>query len=109
MKIIGLCDKETSIGLRLAGITDVRVPDEIADKTVISLWNEIEDNYTDIGLLFITEHFAEIIGKRLTEFRVRNLIPIIIEIPDKKGRKSDHIDYVTFLIKKAVGMEIKKE
>jgi hypothetical protein len=31
-----------------------------------------------------------------------------VEIPDKQGRKSDHIDYISYLIKKAVGMEIKR-
>ena len=108
MKIVALCDKDTGIGLRLAGITDVRVPNEKTNDTIVSLWNEFEDDYTDIGLLFITENIAETLGKRLTDFRIRNLIPIIIEIPDKKGRKPDHVDYVTYLIKKAVGMEIKK-
>jgi vacuolar-type H+-ATPase subunit F/Vma7 len=37
-----------------------------------------------------------------------NNIPIIIEIPDKKGRIKDHVDFVTYLIKKAIGVEVNK-
>ena len=34
--------------------------------------------------------------------------PIIVEIPDKKGRIKDHVDYISRLIKKAVGVEVEK-
>jgi V/A-type H+/Na+-transporting ATPase subunit F len=105
MKIVALCDVDTAIGLRFAGITDVRVPNE--QKSTIQLWNQIEDDHTDIGLIILTEQLSEQIGKQLNEFRLRNLLPVIVEIPDKKGRKKEHIDYVSQLIKKAVGMDIK--
>ena len=107
MNIIALCDKDTAIGLRLAGILDVRIPENNQQST-IQLWNQIEDEHTEIGLIIITEEIAETIGKQLKQFRLRNLLPIIIEVPDKKGRKLGHIDYVSQLIKKAVGMELKK-
>lgn len=107
MKIVALCDSDTAIGLRLAGITDVYVP-KPEEKTAIQLWNTIEDEHTNIGLVLITEEIAESLGKQLSEFRLRNLLPIIVEIPDKFGRKPGHVDSVSHLIKKAVGMEIKK-
>ena len=105
MKIIAICDADTAIGLRFAGIPDVRVPNE--KSSTIQLWNQIEDEHTDIGLIILSEAISEQIGKQLNEFRLRNLLPVIVEIPDKKGRKKDHVDYVSQLIKKAVGMEIK--
>ena len=71
-------------------------------------WNKIEEEAVDIGLIILTETIADHLGKQLEQFRMRNLLPIILEIPDKSGRKPDHIDYVTQLIKKAVGMELKK-
>ena len=107
MKIIALCDKDTAVGLRLAGIHDTRIPQE--DMTdAVNLWNGIEEESQDTGLIIVTEAIAEHIGRQINEYRLRNSIPIVVEIPDKHGRKKDHIDYVPHLIKKAVGMEIKK-
>lgn len=106
MNIIALCDKDTAIGLRLAGVPTVLVPDE--QQNTQQLWNTIEDDHTEIGLVIITEAIADTLGKQLEQFRIRNLLPIIIEIPDKQGRKTDHVDYVDHIIKKAVGMELKK-
>jgi V/A-type H+-transporting ATPase subunit F len=106
MKVIALCDKDTASGLQLAGIETVYVPNN--EKTAVQYWHEIEDNIESIGLIIVTEQIAEDIGKELNEFRLRNIIPIVVEIPDKHGRKTDHVDYVSHLIKKAVGMEIKR-
>jgi len=108
LNIIALCDTHTAIGLRLAGLSDVRIPEPLEINEAIKIWNQIEDTATDVGLIIITEHIAELLGIQLEQFRIRNLLPIILEIPDKSGRKKDHVDYVTHLIKKAVGMELKK-
>ena len=58
--------------------------------------------------MFITEALAEELDKYLKDFRIRNNLPIIVEIPDKKGRRKDHVDFVSHLIKKAVGIEVNK-
>ena len=104
MKIACICDNDTAMGLRLAGIKDVFVPNNDA----VKIWNEISDR-EDIGIVFITEKIVEDIGKYLKDYRIRNNIPIIVEIPDKKGRKSEHKDFVSHLIKKAVGVEVDKK
>jgi len=104
MKLAALCDKDTAIGLRLAGIKETYV----SEKNSIDLWNKIQLK-EDIGVLFITERIAEDLGRELSDFRLRNMIPIIIEIPDKLGRRKDHMDYVSHLIKKAVGVEVGKD
>ena len=104
MKIAGFCDKDTAAGLRLSGVKEIYLDNENLVKT----WNEITDR-DDIGIIFITEKIAEEIEKYLKDYRLRNNIPIVIEIPDKKGRKKDHVDFVSHLIKKAVGVEVKKE
>jgi len=103
MKLVGICDKDTAAGLRLAGVKDLYIPSENA----VKIWNQISDR-DDVGVVFITEKIAEDIGKRLNDYRVRNILPIIVEIPDKNGRRKDHMDYVSHLIKKAVGVEINK-
>lgn len=106
MNIVALADSDTASGLRLAGIQTIYEPSK--EKTALHYWHEIEENIESTGLIIVTEEIAETIGKELNEFRLRNIIPIVIEIPDKHGRKTDHIDYISHLIKKAVGMEIKR-
>jgi len=104
LKIAALCDKDTATGFRLAGIKNLF----IAKENLLHVWNEIKDT-EDIAVLFITEKIAENLGKYLKDYRIRNTVPIIVEIPDKKGHRKDHVDYVSYLIKKAVGIEVNKE
>ena len=103
MKLIGICDKDTAIGLRLAGVKELYIP----NGNLINIWNQISDR-KDIGVIFITEKIVEEIYNRLNDYRLRNILPIIVEIPDKKGRNIDHLDYISNLIKKAVGVEVIK-
>jgi V/A-type H+-transporting ATPase subunit F len=103
MKLAAICDKDTAVGLKLAGIKDTYITEDNSEK----IWNEISEK-DDIGIIFITEQIAEELQRELKEFRTRNNIPVILEIPDKSGRIKDHIDFVSQLIKKAVGVEVKK-
>ena len=104
MKLIGLCDQDTAIALRLGGLHEVYVPKD----NLISLWNNITER-TDVGIVFITEQLVEELGNHLNDYRIRETLPLVIELPDKKGRKKDHVDYISHLIKKAVGVEVHKE
>ena len=104
MKLAALCDRDTAVGFRISGIKDTFIPEGNA----LQLFNQITER-DDIGILFITEKIVEELDKHLKEFRIRNNIPIIVEIPDKKGRIKDHVDFVSHLIKKAVGIEVVKE
>ena len=104
MKIAALCDEDTAVGLRLAGIKETYVPKEDS----VKIWKELSER-DDIGIIFITEQIVEDLQRELKDFRLQNNIPIILEIPDKKGRLQDHADFVSHLIKKSVGVEISKE
>lgn len=104
MKLAALCDIDTAVGFRLAGLKEVYVPEKNNEK---ELWFKLSDR-EDIGVIFITEKVAEVLDKYLKDFRIINNIPIIVEIPDKHGRRKDRIDFVSHLIKKAVGIEVKK-
>jgi len=104
MKLASICDKDTAVALRLAGVQELYIPNGDA----VKIWNQLSGR-DDIGVVFITEKIAEAIGRDLNEYRLRNTLPIIVEIPDKKGRRKDHVDYVSHLIKKAVGVDISKE
>jgi V/A-type H+-transporting ATPase subunit F len=104
MKLAAICDRDTAVALRLAGVHELFV----ADDNPVKMLDEISER-TDIGVLFITEKFAQSISKYLKDFRLLHVTPIIIEIPDKKGRLKDHVDFVSHLIKKAVGIDIDKK
>jgi len=105
MKLAGICDKDTAVGLRFAGIQELYVPNR---DDAVKIWDQLSER-DDIGVVFISEKIAEDISRELNEYRLRNTLPIIVEIPDKKGRRKDHMDYVSHLIKKAVGIEISKD
>jgi len=104
MKLAALCDEDTAVGLRLAGIKETYVPKDDSAK----IWKELSER-DDIGIIFITEQIVEDLQRELKDSRLQNNIPIILEIPDKSGRRKDHVDFISHLIKKAVGIEISKE
>jgi len=104
MKLAALCDEDTAVGLRLAGIKETYVPKDDSAK----IWKELSER-DDIGIIFITEQIVEYLQRELKDFRLHNNIPIILEIPDKSGRRKDYADFISHLIKKAVGVEISKE
>jgi V/A-type H+-transporting ATPase subunit F len=104
MKIAAICDRDTAVGLRLAGIHELFIPEE----NPVKILDTISER-TDIGIVFITEKISQSISKYLKDFRLIYDTPIIVEIPDKKGRLEDHVDFVSHLIKKAVGIDIGKK
>ncbi len=104
MKIAALCDSDTAVGLQLAGVSELFIP----EKNERKVWSDITER-DDIGVIFVTEQIAEVLENELKDYRLRHHFPIVVEIPDKTGRKKDHVDYVSHLIKKAVGIEVNKE
>ncbi|NPA62082.1 MAG: V-type ATP synthase subunit F [Methanococci archaeon] len=98
MKIGVVGDRETAIGFRLAGLTDVyEVKNE---EEAIKAINEL-DNNENIAFIIITERIAESIKDNL-----KNINKVLVEIPDKKG-KLERIDPVKELIRKAIGVTMK--
>ncbi len=104
MKIAAICDSDTAAGLRLAGIQDCFVPKDSS----LLVFDELTHR-NDVGIIFVTEKIAEQIGKQLKEFRLRNDLPVIVEIPDKKGHPEGHVDFISHLIKRAVGIDVSKK
>lgn len=103
MKIGVVGDFDTVTGFRLAGVKetyDVEEP-EAAVETLKKLMKE------DIGVIIITERLADQIRDETEELIEGKTLPIIVEIPDKKGPIEGKADPIMALIKKAVGVEIK--
>ena len=104
MKLAAICERDTAVGLRIAGIHELLIPEENPVNTLDQIGER-----DDIGVVFITEKIAQDISKYLKDFRMQHDTPIIVEIPDKKGRLDDHVDFISHLIKKAVGIDIGKK
>jgi V/A-type H+-transporting ATPase subunit F len=103
MKIGVVGDFDTVTGFRLAGVKetyDVEEP-EAAVEALKKLMKE------DIGVIIITERLADQIRDETEELIEEKTLPIIVEIPDKKGPIEGKADPIMALIKKAVGVEIK--
>jgi vacuolar-type H+-ATPase subunit F/Vma7 len=107
MKIAAICDEDTAVGLKLAGVEEVYAPKD--DNETLSLINKLVGEEKNIGVLFINEELAQNISKRLYEIRLRVDVPIIVEIPGKKGRLPEYVDYISRLIKRAVGIEVYRQ
>ncbi|MBN1280066.1 MAG: hypothetical protein JXA00_00285 [Candidatus Thermoplasmatota archaeon] len=105
MKIAALCDQDTAVGLRFAGIHELLVPHQ---DNLITLFHTLIKR-DDIGIVIITEQYAAALGTLLKEFRIHKKQPLFVEIPDKNGVLKDHVDMVSHLIKRAVGMDITKK
>ncbi|MCJ7697739.1 MAG: ATP synthase subunit F [Thermoplasmata archaeon] len=104
MKIAAISDKDTAVGFRLAGIHRVL----ISTGQPFPVFQELI-SHKDIGIVFITEPIANQMGKPLKEYRLKNDLPLIVEIPDKKGHSKEQVDFISHLIKRAVGVDIGKK
>lgn len=103
MKIAAICDEDTAIGLKLAGIHEVYVPGDTR-----KLFKEIVSR-KDVVILFITERLAEGISREIKEYLLQEeRFPIVVEIPDKKGKLAEHVDNISMLIKRAIGIDIER-
>ena len=105
MRIAAICNKDTAIGLRLAGIKDVYTTGN--DLETINLINKLIEE--EFSVIFINEAISSKLGKRLYDIRLQVEIPIIVEIPGKKGHLPEYVDYISKLIKKAVGIEVYRQ
>ena len=74
MKIGVVGDRETAIGFRLAGLTDVYEVKN--DEEAVKAINELANN-DNIAFIIITERIAESIKDK-----IKNIDKVVVEIPD---------------------------
>ena len=103
MKIAAICDRESAVGMRFGGITNVYVPNE--DQNPLNIFYEVVGR-DEFGVVFVSEGLAVGMSKQLREYRLQNVLPIVVEVPDKNGHPESHVDFVSHLIKRAVGLDV---
>lgn len=99
--IIG--DLDTVTGFRLGGIKEGRVVNnkEEAEKALDDL---IE---TKVSIIIITEKIANEIRVHINKTIGSEMVPMVIEIPDKDGMSESDGDQMRALIKRVIGVDIK--
>ena len=95
-------DTDTVVGFRLAGILNSITPENSASTRQALI--EFSRN-SNISVVIITEPLAEEIRDTIEELSERPY-PVIVEIPDKKGRLEGKESPVRRLVKRAIGVEL---
>lgn len=101
-------DPETATGFRLAGVKEVYEYSEGGEDVVRVLDKLAKDG---VAIVIINEKLAAEARNRekIREINAKKkgIIPIIVEVPNKKGPMEKEIDEIGQLIKRAVGVAIK--
>ncbi len=101
-RIAVIGDRDTVIGFRMVGVRDgfvLTTPEEIR-QTLLSLFKS-----PDMGLILITESLAHAVEDTIMELS-QSPIPVILLIPDRKGRTGTYETVLKEMIRRAVGAEV---
>jgi V/A-type H+-transporting ATPase subunit F len=104
MKVAAIADSDTIVGLRLAGVKPsfaVETPQQAEE----ALDKVLQDQ--TVGLIVFTEKIADRIRDTITNLTSQRTVPIIVEIPDKRGIQPGRRDPLMDMIRRAVGIELK--
>ena len=100
--IAAIADEVTIMGLRLAGITDVHVVNNVQESRPI-----LEDiaNRNDIAVLMLTKDIVEY-NKKIVNRLLNQHFPIIIEIPKEGVDQEEQNATLKELVRKAIGIDL---
>jgi V/A-type H+-transporting ATPase subunit F len=104
MKVAAIADSDTIVGLRLAGVK-LSYAVETPQQTEEALDKVLQDQ--TVGLIVFTEKIADRIRNTITNLTSQRTVPIIVEIPDKRGIQPGRRDPLMDMIRRAVGIELK--
>ncbi len=101
-KIAVIGDTDTVIGFRLAGILKATVSSD--NTTTRRALNEYAQDQ-EVALVIINERLAEQVRNTIEEITTKPY-PVIVEIPDKRGRLEEKENPLRRLVKRAIGVEL---
>lgn len=106
--IIG--DNDTVTGFRLGGIKEgIVISNEESEKAREEAEEALDTLVkSDISIIFITEVIADNIREYINKKIGSDVLPMIIEIPDKSGPSERDSDPMGELIKRVIGVEMVK-
>ncbi len=101
MKVAVIGDEDTAALFKFAGAGKVIVVDGDIEKKFDEV---VEDS--EVAIVIITERMADKIARKIEKVKLQRELPVIVEIPDKKGKMEGREDSVEKLVKRAVGVEV---
>jgi len=101
LQIVIIGEKETVTTFATLGVRGVIV--NSADE----MYKELLENAKkeDIGLILLSEAFSRKIRDKINNFRLKNPIPVILEVPSRLTKEKVYFDYKD-IIKKSMGVKI---
>ena len=101
--IIG--DIDTVSGFRLGGVKKAEVVN--TSEEAIAAFDKFLNN-DEISIIILTQVMANEIREHINRQVGSNVLPMIIEIPDKDGSSEGSSDQINDLIKRVIGVEMVK-
>lgn len=92
---------DTQVGMRLVGIEGVIVHEK---EELIEELEKVIAN-PNIAILLITTKLVELIPKIISELKLKQAKPLIVEIPDRHG-KSNVSEKINQYVSEAIGVKI---
>lgn len=104
-KIVAAISPETAIGFKLAGVEVI----EVKDSGVLVDFLSDSSKSVDIGILITEERLLDKIPKDIVRRIKKRGVPVIvpIHIPDRWQKVERAEDYISNLIKSAIGYRLK--
>lgn len=97
-------DNDTVSGFRLGGIKQAIVVNN-AEEAIVAFDKFLDD---EISIIIITQQMANEIREHINKKIGSEVLPMIIEIPDKDGSSQGSSDQINDLIKRVIGVEMVK-
>ncbi len=92
---------DTETGMRLAGVEGVVVHEK--DELIDALDQVLKDK--SVGILFITELLSNKFPDVISNVKLTQKQPLILEIPDRHGSRK-RADFITSYINEAIGVKL---
>ncbi len=102
MRIIAIGSKVFVTSFQMAGIEGIYVDSPMDAMSKINSLVSSGNSNNNVGLILISDDVAASIRKELTEFRAKNPIPLVFELP-APGSKKVQVNY-RMLLKQILGI-----
>jgi V/A-type H+-transporting ATPase subunit F len=101
MKFFLIGDEDALLGFGMVGVEGILA--RSADEARYALEQVLEN--PEIGIILINERIADLIREQVNQFVFKREFPLILEIPDRRGRKENQKS-LRELVNDAIGIQL---
>ena len=101
MKVLAIGHPDAVLGFSLAGV-DGRVA-----TTAREVNQALDDvlSAPDVGIVLVTQDVADLIEDRMSQLKLRSMIPLVVDIPGPEGVRPGHPS-LSEIIQRTIGVKI---